>query len=79
MKLFGNKKEPIRGSSIPRISKMSEYDLISWMDASIMHLGSAYDTWRDHDELPEEVDRCLEALNEVWAEIKARQNGRSSS
>jgi hypothetical protein len=79
MKLFKSKPKELKGSSIPRVAKMSEHDLVVWMDSLIMQLGSAYDVWRDHDELPDEVDKCLEAISELWSEIKVRRDGRPSS
>jgi hypothetical protein len=79
MKLFKNKPKELKGSIIPRVAKLSEHDLIMWMDSLIMQLGSSYDVWRDHDELPEEVDKCLGAIDEVWSELKVRRDGRPSS
>jgi len=79
MNLFKTKKEPAKGSSIPRVTKLPDHELVIWMDNLIMQLGASYDVWRDHDELPSEVDKALEALNEVWAELKVRHGGRPNS
>lgn len=38
-----------------------------------MGLGRAFDLWR-YEDGPEEVEPYLEALNEIWKEIKHRNN-----
>lgn len=75
MKLFGNKKVEYQGSKIPRIANLSDADLRSWFDSAVMNLGSHFDSWRYQDGPPGEVDTILEALTELWAEIKERENG----
>lgn len=79
MKLFKSREQPQKGSSIPRVVRLSDSELMHWMDSLIMQLGSAYDVWRDHGELPEEVDKSIEAITEVWAEMRKRQDGRNAN
>lgn len=79
MKLFGNKKTKGTVSRIPRIAKLSDSELRSWFDSAVMNLGSHFDSWRYHDGPPGEIDTVLEALNELWAEIKEREDGRNAS
>ena len=75
MKLFNKQKEEPTGSSIPRISKMDTQELVSWFNAQIMHLGNAFDEWRYHDSPGSYVDESIEALEELWKEIKLRKHG----
>lgn len=79
MRLFNKPKEPKQGSSIPRISKLSNQDLMSWFDAAIMGLGASFDAWRYHDGPVDEVKSIVDSINEMWAEIEAREDGRSAS
>lgn len=73
MKLFNKKTNESTGSSIPRLSRMSTADLHSWFNTNLMSLGRAFDLWR-YEDGPEEVEPHLEALNEIWKEIKHRNN-----
>ena len=75
MKLFNKTKESVRGSTLPRISKMETQELVTWFNTQIMYLGSAFDSWRYHDEPEAHVSESLEALNELWKEIVARKHG----
>jgi len=79
MKVFKKEKAAPTGSKLPRISKLSDSELASWFNVAAMEVGVHFDAWRHHDGPTEEVDTVLEALNELWAEIKGRENGRSSS
>jgi hypothetical protein len=75
MKLFSKQKEEPTGSSIPRIAKMETPELLSWFNSQIMHLGNTFDEWRYHDSPESYVDESMEALSELWKEIKIRKNG----
>ena len=79
MKVFRKEKVELTGSKIPRISKLSDSELASWFNVAAMEVGVHFDAWRHHDGPTEEVDTVLEALTELWAEIKERENGQSSS
>lgn len=74
MKLFSKKVEPAQGSSIARLSKMSTPELHNWFGTNLMGLGRSFDLWR-YEDGPEEIEPYLDALNEIWKEIKYRQNG----
>jgi len=74
MKLFKKTKEESKGSSITRLSRMSTPDLHTWFNTNLMGLGRSFDLWR-YEDGPEEVEPHLEALNEIWKEIKHRNNG----
>lgn len=78
MKVFNKQKEPKSGSSIPRISKLTDQDLMSWFDAAIMGLGASFDSWRYHDGPIDEVKSVVDSIKEMWAEIEAREDGRNS-
>lgn len=73
MKLFNKRNNGAQGSSVKRLSRMSTPDLHSWFNTNLMALGRAFDLWR-YDDGPEEVEPHLEALNEIWKEIKYRNN-----
>lgn len=73
MKLFNKHDKISQGSSIKRLSRMSTADLHSWFNTNLMALGRSFDLWR-YDDGPEEVEPHLEALNEIWKEIKHRNN-----
>lgn len=79
MKIFGNKKAPLEGSKVPRVSRMADSELLSWFNLNIMEVGIQFDNWRYRDNPLKELDMAMESLTEVWAEIKARQSGRDNS
>lgn len=79
MKIFGNKKEPLEGSKLARVSRMTDSELLSWFNLNIMEVGAQFDHWRYHDNPLKELDMAMESLTEVWAEIRARQSGRDNS
>lgn len=79
MKIFGTKKEPVAGSKIPRVSKMSDTELMSWFNSTVMNVGINFDMWRYHDAPLEELEMSVDSLTEIWNEIKARKNGRDGT
>ena len=79
MKIFGNKKESLEGSKVQRVSKLSDSELLSWFNLNIMEVGAQFDQWRYHDSSLEELGMAMDSLNEIWAEIRARQSGRNNS
>lgn len=79
MNLFKTKKQPITGSQLPRVSKLQDSELYSWFNICIMEIGNRFDQWRHHDEPLDDIDNSMLALNELWTEIRAREDGRSST
>lgn len=79
MGLFKNNKQMLNGSTMPRVSKLSDSELSSWFSVCVMEVGLRFDLWKHHDDPMEEVDTAMTALTEMWAEIKAREHGRSNS
>lgn len=79
MRVFGNKKEAPKGSTISRVSKMSDTELLSWFNNAIMEVGINFDSWRYHDTPIGELDMSVNSLSEIWTEIKARKHGRDNS
>lgn len=79
MKVFGNKKAPLEGSKVARVSKLPDNELLSWFNLNIMEVGAQFDQWRYHGATLKELDMAMDSLNEIWAEIRARQSGRNDS
>lgn len=79
MKLFGNKRGPLEGSKIPRVSNLSDNELMSWFNNLIMDVGTNFDTWRYHDTPLEELEMSMDSLIEIWTELKVRRRGRPDS
>lgn len=79
MKLFMKKRVEEEfskeGSGIPRIKNLSEPELMAWFNSSLMSLGVSFDSWRYRDGSITEVSDTLNALGEIWKEIKYRKNG----
>ena len=78
MKIFANKKAPLEGSKVQRVSKLPDNELLSWFNLNIMEVGAQFDQWRYHDSSLEELSMAMDSLNEIWAEIRARQSGRNN-
>lgn len=76
MKLFGTKKAPLEGSKVPRVSKLSDSELMAWFNNLVMDVGTNFDMWRYHDAPIEELEMSVDSLTEIWTEIKARKRGR---
>lgn len=79
MKLFKNNKQEITGSSLNRIKKLPDSELITWLDVLIMDLGSRFDAWRFRDQPMSDIDSAIEVITEVWKEIKVREHGQNPS
>lgn len=56
----------------PRVKKLDNQSLLSWMDSTLMNVGMAYDAWRFKDKPAEEVSQALDVLNDLWEEISNR-------
>lgn len=73
MNLFG--KKTVEKRSVPsRITKMSNHDLTSWANTTIMSLGRAFDDWRYREGPPEAVTESLDSLTLIWHELMDRGN-----
>ncbi len=72
MKMFNKKETETIGSSVKRIKTMETHALRSWFDSTLLGTGAAYDQWRYHDGPSSNVSEHLDALNELWKEIKHR-------
>jgi hypothetical protein len=70
------KKNPkdTNGSNIKRVARMTTPSLYEYADVLLMQCGAAFDQFRYHDGPVQEVDACISALSEVWAELRARAN-----
>jgi hypothetical protein len=68
------KKSDDSTPSPSRIQKMSNADLLDWLNNSIMFLGGAYDQWRFHDAPLELVSEQVDIVNTLWLEYMSRQN-----
>jgi len=79
MGIFKQKQPMLNGSTLPRVSKLSDSELSSWFSVGVMEVGLRFDLWKHHDDPMEEVDTAMTALTEMWAEIKARENGRHNN
>lgn len=79
MKLFMKKRVEEtfanEGSNIPRVKNLSEPELMSWFNSTLMSLGVSFDNWRYREGSTTEVSDSLNALSEIWKEIKHRRNG----
>lgn len=56
----------------PRVKKLDNQSLMSWMDSTLMNVGMAYDAWRFKNMPAEEVSQALDVLNDLWEEISNR-------
>jgi hypothetical protein len=55
-----------------RVTKMTTSDLKDWMDLEIMHLGEAFDRWRNHSYGGDDVTARVEMLAAMWDELVER-------
>jgi hypothetical protein len=71
MKLF--KKKDGTAPDIPaRVQRLSDTELLNWLDQNIMHFGATFDAWR-RDAVPMDfVDESLDSLTVLWLEYKNR-------
>lgn len=67
------KKEIRSDRQIPnRIKGMSTHELKGWMNTSIMELGMIYDQWNYHNAPSDELDKIMNIVQDIWAELKIR-------
>lgn len=57
----------------PRVKKLDNVSLMSWMDSTLMSVGKSYDDWRFKDYPIEDVSNALDVLNDLWEEISSRK------
>lgn len=57
-----------------RITSMSDSELKSWLNTCLMELGATYDQWSYHRGSPDEFDKVLTLINDLWEELKGRAN-----
>ena len=55
-----------------RASRLDTPSLYTWMDTTIMSLGSSFDGWRYKSSPSSEVRDCVEALQIIWTELESR-------
>lgn len=55
-----------------RVSKMETHALLSWLDSTIMILGSSFDSWRHHGGAKGSVDEALMVVEVIWEELNKR-------
>lgn len=71
--MFKNKKSTKR--VVPsRIEKLSDSELASWLDTTIMWAGKSFDQWRYHKGSASEVSLYINSLNDLWEESCRRNN-----
>ena len=56
-----------------RAAAMQIHELWTWANAESLGLGGAFDAWRRTEGPYEEVERCLEVMGALCAEINRRQ------
>lgn len=78
MAFFKKNPKDTNGSNIKRVAKMTTPSLYEYADVLLMQCGAAFDRFRFHDGPPEDVDDYLNALSDVWLELKSRTNDRST-
>lgn len=72
MALWNKTKKP--QVEIPsRVQRMSNEEIMMWMDTSLMHLHRSYDDWRFRGGPSDIIDEYLEALNLMWSELSNRK------
>lgn len=59
---------------IARIEKMSNAELASWGEQSLVYLCVAFDNWRYHGHSHKEATRAVETLNAILNEVNSRGN-----
>jgi hypothetical protein len=69
--LVGLDNQPISKAQ-QRASRLDTPSLYTWMDTTIMSLGSSFDGWRYKSSPSSEVRDCIEALQVIWAELESR-------
>lgn len=74
MRFFRSAEPPKQDLSklAQRLKRMETQSVMSWWDTCHMGLGAAFDRWRYHNGPWEEVQENLDALQEIWAEIRTR-------
>ena len=71
--MFKNKKTTKK--EIPsRIKYLSDSELTSWIDTTIMWTGKSFDQWRYHNGPDKEVSLYIDSLNNLWEELCRRNN-----
>lgn len=53
--------------------RMSDHELLNWMNVMTLELGAAFDDFRHHGRTHEEVGRCLTILGVLYAEVVGRE------
>lgn len=67
------KKEIKSDRQVPsRIKNLPTHELKGWMNTSIMELGMIYDQWNYHNAPTDELDKIMEIVQDIWAELKTR-------
>lgn len=65
-------KRIVPSQMVSRASRTETGQLLSWLDTSVISLGSAADNWRYHNGSKEDVDMCIDALYTIWNELQTR-------
>jgi len=69
--MIWKRDKPVKGLH-PRIKKLDDQSLMSWMDSTLMNVGMAYDGWRYKGKPKEQVNEALDVLNDLWEELSNR-------
>jgi len=57
-----------------RISSLSDHELRGWLNACLMELGASYDQWAFHGASPDEFDKVLSLIKDLWDELQSRNH-----
>jgi hypothetical protein len=73
VKFWGKNEETKELPDRPdRIKNMSDADLRSWLNATLMEMGAVYDRWAFSRGESEEFTKVLEIVNNLWNELQSR-------
>jgi hypothetical protein len=55
-----------------RIQRMSDHDIVSWLNTCIMEMGPTYDQWAYHRGSANEFGTLLDLTKSLWDELQSR-------
>lgn len=77
MKLFKKKVEPT--NSPARVQRMSDSELLTWFDSSVMLLGRTFDDFRYRGTDATFVTEAVDGINVLWVEYLSRTQQRKTN
>lgn len=73
MKIWNKSEKMVEKERPTRIKNMDEQQLRGWLNACLMELGATYDQWAYHQAPPEEFDKVLTLVKDLWDEVQSRK------